>query len=384
MRRFLIPIIGLALSLAAPAGAAATGTIEGKVLNATTDEPQAGVEVTLTSGGSSGETESQVVTTGADGKYRFEDLATGDGLFYALDAEYEGGLFAGRAITIPSDTQEKPVIDTTLRVWETNDDPSSVLIASDVMFLVPNEDGNLGVIEAVTVLNRSSDEAYIGRGLADDETRTSIGFALPNGARQAQVSILESSLSVPALLRKEYGFGITTAIPPGETTFTFSYEVDGDAGSYDLSRDTLYPTVRLQLYAQPPLDLEGVLLEKKDDVTIEGDTYTEYRAAEGLDAGDPQQILAVAQAKTSPALLAGMAGVLVLVAALGFIPVWRARRAREREEVATPPDPRDVLLRRIAELDALHQTGELGDAEWSARRAAAKKELVDEIERSRS
>lgn len=387
MRRFLIPLALLTFLLPAPVRSAETGTIEGKVINAGDDKPQEGVRVTLSSGDAAGNTDTTSVTTGADGTYRFTGLATGADLFYALDAEYKEGLFTGRAITIPDDTEEEPVIETTLRVWETTEEPTSILIASDVMFLVPNENGGLGVIEAVTVLNQSQHEAYIGRGLAEDETRTSVGFALPAGARDAQVSILEADLSVPELLRKEYGFDITSAIPPGESKFTFSYEIKGSAGSYDLSRDTLYPTVRLQIYAQPPLEVEGLLLEEGDEVTLEGGTYKEYRASEGLDAGDPQQVLAVAEAGTSPALLAGMAGALVLVAALGFFPVWRSRRARRRaEELAPEPkeDPKDTLLRELAELDARHERGDLAYEEWSARRAEKKAELVKTIQRERS
>ena len=387
MRRFLTALALLSFLIPAAARAAETGTIEGRVLNASNDRPQSGVTVTLSSGAPGGDIDTQTITTGSDGAYRFEDLPTGEDTFYALDAEYQGGLFAGRAITIPSDTARRPVIETTLRVWETTEEPTSILIASDVMFLVPNEEGNLGVIQAVTIFNQSEDEAYIGRGLADDDSRTSLGFALPAGARDAEVSILEADLSVPELLRKEYGFGITTSIPPGETKFTFSYEVDGSAGSYDLSRDTLYPTVRLQLYAQPPLDVEGILLEEGETVELEGKSYTEYRASEGLDAGDPQQTLVVAEAGTSPALLAGMAGALVLVGALGFFPVWRSRRARRRAQEAAPEpqeDPKDVLLREIAALDARHERGDIPYEEWSARRAELKSELVQTIERGRT
>lgn len=386
MRRFLTTAGLLLFLIPTVVQAAETGTIEGQVLNASNERPQSGVRVTLTSGGSGTDVETRTVTTGPDGTYRFEDLPTGEDTFYALDAEYQGGLFAGRAITIPSDTARPAVIETTLRVWETTEEPASILIASDVMFLVPNEEGNLGVIEAVTIFNQSEEEAYIGRGLADDESRTSLGFALPAGARDAQVSILEADLSVLELLPKEYGFGITTAIPPGETKFTFSYEVDGSAGSFDLSRDTLYPTVRLQLYAQPPLEIEGMLLEEGETVELEGKSYTEYQAPDGLDAGDPQQTLVVARAGTSPALLAGMAGALLLVGALGFFPVWRSRRSRRRAAEAEPTpkeDPKDVLLREIAELDARHERGEIPYEDWSTRRAELKGELVRTIERNR-
>ena len=376
----LIPIV--------PASAAETGTIKGRVLNESTGDPQAGVDVKLIGADENGnDRQEETVTTGNDGTYLFEDLQTGDDRFYVLDVRFEGGLFPSSAITIPSNTTRKPVIDTQIRVWSTTTDPAAILIEHDNMFVVPNDTG-VGVVESVTIANLS-DEAYIGRGgddaEADEGSVPSLGFSLPPGADSEGVSIIESDLDLPELMRTSFGFAITTAIPPGSTSLTFSYSVPGTAGAYDLSRRALYPILDLSVYVSDPLELSSPRLSSKGEVDIDDKTYIHYTIDDDeLDAGDSVQMLALADAGTSPGLLLGMAGALVLVLALGLFPVWRYRRRRSSEEAPAPDvhRSREDVIREIAEIDLRRERGELDEGEWSARRAALKKELTEDADRS--
>jgi hypothetical protein len=375
MRRSLIAALTLmagALLQATPAVAATTGTIEGVVTNAVTGEPQSGVEITLTTGTTEGADEAgtQVVTSDKDGAYLFEDLETGTDRFYAVDARFEGGLFSGGAITLESPGD---IIESTLKVWPTTDDPNVILISRDNLFL--SLDGNeLGVLESVTVVNQGT-EAYIGRGAADDpaDGGTSLAFPLPNQAIEGQVAIADSDINLPALVPSEFGFGITAAIPPGETRITYSYKVAGDGGSYDLSRKALYPPVRFSVYSTPLLDVKSNRIAATGPVTIGDKVYEEFRAGAGLDGGDSMQILAIADAGTPASLIAGMAGALVLVAVLGALPLLRSRRKKATIEQPT----RQELLRQIATLDVQRESGELSEDEWTKRRAALKNEAAN-------
>jgi hypothetical protein len=381
MRRIvLLGIAALVLLLGAPLNAAETGIIRGRVFNESTGRPQEGVDVQLIGADGNGENrEESVKTTDEDGEYEFKDLATGDDRFYVLDVRYDGGLFPSSAITIPSNTTERPVIETQIRVWSTTTDPASILIERDNMFVVPNDTG-VGVVEAYTISNLS-DEAYIGRG-ADFDDRSegvpSLGFSLPPGADREGVSVIESDLDIPQLLRTSFGFGITTAIPPGTTDMTFSYSVPGTAGSYDLSRRALYPILDLSVYLSDPLELSSPRLTSKGEVDIDDKTYVRYANDDTLEAGDSIQMLALADAGTSPGLLLGMAGALVLVLALGLFPVWRYRRGAKQEvDTRVVAPSREDVIREIAELDLRHERGEIDTAGWSARRAELKKRLRD-------
>lgn len=387
MRRLIaVAAIAVALVPVAPAGAAATGTIEGRVVNGTTDEPQPDVEVTLTTGEGGGDS-AETVITGPDGRYRFDDLPTGEDTFYVLDAVYEGGLFAGRPLTIPDDTDEPPVIETTLRVFEPTTDPNAILIRRNHLYLLHEED-RVTIVETVKVVNPTND-AYIGRGselgAAGDEAIPSLGFALPSGTIPGSFQWVEADLDVPGAVELEgIGFGITPAIPPGEVDFTFSYQVGGEGGTFDLTRRTLYETSELSVFAAEPLEVTSNRLEQGDELDLEGTIYDRFTTTRVANAADPIQILVVAQGGSAVALVAGAAGGLVLLALLGFVAFRRTKRRAARVRVEDVPAPardvpapgRDGLVAAIAELDLRHAAGEVDDRNYAARRADLKQRLA--------
>src|SRR5688572_20556049 len=85
-----VTILGGSLLVGGDAAAAARGTIEGRVINESTGRPQPGVALELTSGTESGSGEVLRTTSDDEGRYRFDDLPTGEDRFYALDARFDG------------------------------------------------------------------------------------------------------------------------------------------------------------------------------------------------------------------------------------------------------------------------------------------------------
>jgi hypothetical protein len=391
MRR-LVPTIGGLVVVAAlvavsdrPAAGApkSNGVIRGRVINASTEHPQGGVEVTLTrTTGEGTRPERRRATTDARGRYRFERLGTGSDHVYALDAVFQRGLFAGRALTIPAQSSPAPVIVSTLRVWPTTTDETSILVERDDLFVRPFE-GGLSVIESVTVAN-SSERAYIGRGGragSARETAPSLGFALPAGAecRAGACGIVDASIDVPAIVPQDYGFAATAAIPPGRTQITFSYRVEGGAGTFELSRVALYPTVQTSVYAVEPLEISSDRLEPDGQRRVGDDIYRVWATAGGLDAGDSLPVTAVAEAGLRGGLTAGLAAAVAVVAgAAGVALLRRRRRSRSTSApgAAHRPESRDDLLRAIAELDLRHEAGELSPGDYSVARAELKSKLA--------
>lgn len=397
MRRLLAgrlaALAGITLLLAAPvapAAAAESGTLVGRVLNGSTKEPVAGVEVTLTASRADGSRSfARTQRTDDDGRYRFKHLPTGTDHIYTVDATYEGGAFAGGALQLRGDTPRPPVVRSLLRVWPTITDPAVIQIARDDIFAV-QEGGDVSVIEAVTVVNHSG-LAYIGRGggtsgraSSGSRPSPSLGFALPasvtrNDAGQPVVQIVGSDVDLPQIIPTEYGFAATAAIPPGETRITFAYRTRGTGGSYDLTRRALYPTSRLEVNAAPPLEVQSNRLIEAGTLDLRGRAYTRYSATDGLAAGDPIQVLAVATAEPVSGSLLGVAlgaiAVLALVAA-GTLWLSRRRAARRRPERARRAPTQGDLLHAIAELDMRYERGELAEAPWSEERARLKAEAL--------
>lgn len=369
--------LALVLVTAAPAAAAETGTIRGRVLNETTGEPQPGVRVTLTTALDDG-SESRRITTTTDerGRYVFDELATGDDRFYAVDARHDGGLFAGGVVRLPEDTTRPPVIESTLRVWDTTTDPAAIVVRRDSIFVVPSDDG-VGVIEALVVAN-IADDAYIGRGRelgADkDGAVASLGFAVPAGAELAPVPIVESDIDFPQLVETSFGFAATVAIPPGQWRVVYSYEVTGEGGTYDLSRPALYPTLELGVYAGEPLAVNGNRVAPDGERDVQGKTYDLYSSSETLEAGDPIDMIVVAEASAGNLLAIGgiVAAVIVAAGALVLVIRRRSRRAPAEEP------RREDVVEAIARLDLAKEQGLIHETEWASRRDALKRSLEEE------
>jgi hypothetical protein len=370
--RILLLVAVLALAGIAPASAAERGVITGRVLNETTGKPAVGAEVTLAAADESGSGRVQkTVTTGRDGTYRFDGLPSGESWLYIVDARFDGGLFPGSPFRFPPG--ERPLLETSLKVWNTTTDPNSIIIARDAMFVLPSdesEENSVGVIESVTVLNQT-DFAYIGRGMTDGSAgETTFGFGLPAGAGDVRVE--NASFDVPELVETDFGFGITVALPPDETDFTYSYRVPADALTYVLSKTALYPTADLLVFAGEPLKIQSDRLDAKGTETIEGKTYEKWEAPGLVDAGDTVLIQASAEADMQWWPFALGAGGLVAAIAAGYLlmrrkprPVPKARRSREE------------LIAAIASLDVAYESGDVKEAEWESERAKLKSLLVE-------
>jgi hypothetical protein len=385
MRRLILVSVALFSSLGpAAAYAAPRGVIEGRVVNGATGKPQPGVEVTLVGATQNGgESLERTATTSRAGTYRFTGLPTGNDRLYALDATYDGGLFAGRAVSMPSDSEQTPVIETTLRVWETTTDPAAIFIRRNDVFVVP-DDGRAGVVESVSVVN-PTDLAYIGRGAetegAGPAGAPSLGFALPPGASDRGVRILDADLDIPRIVRTDFGFGITVAIPPGEDHITYTYELAGSGGSFDVSRSALYSIGELSVYAADPLEIESNRLDRGDTVDIEGTTYRRWATGDSIDPGDPVQAVAIARAGLGPGLVAGIAAAIAVIVVLGSLAYRRARKPRTTGGPAPSPHPasatRAEVIEAIAALDVSYQAGNVGESEWRSQRDQLKEELRD-------
>ncbi|MBK5229105.1 MAG: carboxypeptidase regulatory-like domain-containing protein, partial [Actinobacteria bacterium] len=355
-----------------------TGVIEGVVINQSSGEPQPGASVTLIALSEGSEPLEKKVTSDERGRYRFEDLPTGEDRLYAIDVVHDEGLFSGTALSIPDDTEEVPVIDTRIRVWDTTTEASVILVARTNLFLSPGE-GGLDAIESVTI-NNLSDRAYIGRGMAgaqgqaegqnDDTAIPSFGFALPRRAADGGVEILDSTIEIPELVSTDFGFGITAAIPPGETRVTYSYRVPGSAGSYDLSRTAVYPVVQFSVHAPDGFDVRSNRLQPDGEVTVGGIDYTRWSSDAAVEAGDQIQMVGVQEATgasgTAAWIIGGVAAVVVLMA-MGI--GWSVKK-RGRTQTKRGRQTRPELLAQIAELDVRHENGDLARNDWERERRA--------------
>lgn len=363
--RILLLIAVISLVAVAPASAAERGVITGRVLNETTGEPASGAEVTLAGADEDGSGRiRRSVTTDKDGSYRFDSLPSEPAWLFIIDARFDGGLFPGSPFRFP--VGEKPELQTSLKVWNTTADPNSIVIERDAMFVLPSENA-VGVVESVTVLNQT-DLAYVGRGMEGGTSETTFGFGLPAGA--GDVAIQNASFDVPELVGTDFGFGITIALPPGQSTFTYSYRVPADALTYVLSKTALYPTADLLVFAGEPLEIASDRLRSVGTEIVENETYERWEAPGLVDAGDTVLIQATAQADIQ--LWPFVLGTGVLVAGIATTYMFKRKRPR----TGPAPRTREELIDAIASLDVALEAGTIEKEEWETRRAELKSLLL--------
>jgi hypothetical protein len=387
MRRVLALGVALLVVAAPPALAARkkTATVDGRVTLGSSNEPVRGAEVTLLGArlDGTGEVVEKTVSSDAGGRFEFE-VPKREGIEFALEARYDGGTFVGASFPIKGGG-----VTSNLEVWKTTSDSGVITIERDHMFVAHDEQG-AGVLESITVRN-DSDEAYTGRGRAlgaeqSDESPT-LGFALPTQSVGQRVDLIDSSLNRLYAIDASFGFAATVAIPPGETTVTFAFPASGDAGNFDLTRRTLYPTEELSVFVTDPLEVEAGRLSPDGTRDVSGESYRVWTSTNEFDAGDVVSLLVIAEGNTSSNLWLGLGvglGVIVLLIALG---VWLRSRSRRRAPVAraTAPKPAmpadDDLVAAIAALDLEHESGDLSEDEWRERRVELKNRLVASKER---
>jgi hypothetical protein len=379
MRWIAIPLLlVVALSQAGPAVASEHGELRGRVIDGRTGAPRERVPVVLVVAEGSRQ-DIMRTRTNVRGRFEFRDLDTGEGTSYVLIARYARGQFARGPMSLSPD-RDLQSLD--VQVWETTTDPAAISVDRDAIFVVPNQ-GEVSVIESIVVENNSA-RAYIGRRGREEGAgwmNPTFGLALPAQARDVQV--LESSIPILNVVPTDFGAGITSAIPGGETRVTFAYRLPGLVGSYDLSRTALYGTRDVSVYVADPFEISSNRLARSKTQRIGGKTYRVWSSKDWVEPGDPIQIRATAEAGAGPAVIGGIVAGSLVAALAVFAGARRLLKRRSGRAPASSPAPteqsastRRDLVAAIAELDLRYRSGEIAEADWRTKRAELKSHLA--------
>lgn len=404
--RLALPTLVAAAALAAgPSAVAQTpGSIEGSVVNGTTDAPVAEVEVTLQLFSADADLGTTSATTDARGRFAFDDLAA-DVAGYQLSVRYEGTVYRSAAAAFTAGQ----TVEQTLTVWEPTTDPADVVL-TDYIVWIDREDSGVGVQHDFAWAN-GGDTAYVGEGAGDDGV---VSVPLPTGATNLQY--LGTFLENPGEVVGQT-YVSDAPIVPGDSTATVRFS------SPPLSSMTLttpFPTTSVQLFVPQDVSVSATALRRAGTVQDEVDgrtvTYQVY-AAQDVAAGTTIEVSmsqnAVESGTTNTALwiLLAVAGV-ALVGGLVAVAIRRSRRRSRRPTArsaarpakakahAVPPKangqrttkaaaPRgngrtaepsgedaDLIVEEIAALDLSFERGLLDERTYKRLRVAAKDRLL--------
>ena len=203
-----------------------TPAVRGRVVNGTTNQPVANIQVDYIQL-QQGMTPAATVATDPQGRFRFpeEEFSGGPGL---LRVEYQGATYTHAVSPPPSRLEEIE-----LRVFEASREPGLVTASEHFIFLNPVGDA-LWIVEQVVLVNRSvPPRTYVN-------PEGTYPFTLPAAPREGvQVSVEGSSHmpinQTPIPRQQANSFAISYPIRPGETQVRLEYALPYTS-PYDFSK----------------------------------------------------------------------------------------------------------------------------------------------------
>jgi 5-hydroxyisourate hydrolase-like protein (transthyretin family) len=379
--------------LAAPAVvlAADEGIIEGQVMNGTEGAPEdsvAGLEVALYRW--VGESKELVTTTisDEDGRFRFEDLPTGEDIVYRFELEYQGIVYGAESAFPAGDT----ILHLVATIHEITSSDESIVVDRHHMIL--DFDSDVVVFREFYIFNNVGDRIYAG------EDGITLRFSLPSNA--TDIAFDDAETGSDFVVTQE-GLAFIGLVPPGEKQILYSYSVPYDGGQLVLRREILYPTSNLDLLAANiGVEVEAAQLTYEGLTAAGDDTYLHFQATDVAEGTVVELQLSGAAGGTAalPSMESSMVaalrqvapGVAVVLALLGvLVPFAQLRLRKVRPEAATPgglfqaeiPEAAGVetdaqheeLRRLIADLDDAYAEGLLTEEAYRQLSDKMKKRL---------
>jgi hypothetical protein len=380
----LLSLLPLAL-LAIPAAAQNAGIVTGTVINASTGEPVADIDVTLSKfADQTGQnSEDTSATSAADGSFRFEGLDTSDGLAYAVSTRYEDVLYSTTMILLSQEPQQQADVT----VYDTTTDQSSVSIPTRAIIVsgVDRDNGLLAMTDAYTF-------AVDGNlTVIEGSDGYSVRFPVPENVDNITP---RQGFNFGTARVEETAVLVTTPLLPGETNAGLDYEFRYTGTTIDVPISAAYSTGALQILvpaevndAEIVVNADGSPLLDNGVVPISGRDYHVWSTS-GLQPGATMTLTfsGLPAPPTShtlntiePAILAGLA-LLAASAVTGWLVVSRGLH-KPRPVVLAPAasapldQRRELLSGELRDLEVSWQAGEVDEAAYRTSRRAILEDL---------
>ena len=331
----------------------------------------AGLPVTLRVYGPDSEVLSRTASLDDAGVVVFADLPVKPDYFYQPEVIYQGAKF----FAAPAQFTETRAITGVLPVYEVTTDPSVIRISELHFFVQSVRDGFITMVEFY-LFDNTSDRAYISQAGATGQTR-SVRVSLPAEATNLR-------FDGPGLGERFVRVGNDIydmdAVGPGvrSASITMLYDMPY-RGERVFERQVYYDLARWDVL-MPEMDLRAAGLVDRGVQQMSSGGIRLFEPAElSVAAGGAARFELAGQPRGAPtpgddgrAIALGLIA-LAIALALGYLLIWRTRRASLDE--AALASQRQRLLEAIVELDQRHQAGEIKESAYQRQRAGLKKRL---------
>jgi len=368
----------------------AASSIEGHVVNGTTNRPAAGQTVQLLNPGKEGMRQVAATRTDANGHFTFAGLPIQPGTFYLVQALYEGVSYHQ-----PVRPSANAAAAVNLKIYDSTAVAPHLSISS-ARFLVRAKGNKVQVEELYGLRNTASP------AVAYANPAGTFSFNLGSGASQPSVEVVgELNMPLPQDVRPGSTSGqyfIQYPLKPGLTVVIVSYQADYSSQAFSLSDSVPYPISQVELDVVPPtLKVQSALFKPAgSDADSGGEKLLaqNLRAGSAIEAGfsgaaasdtapdssGEQTVKEIPNPMTRLGLPLLGCFLLVLLWAMG-VRISKEWATRDAARSGHPAQKRletkiEKLVNAIANLDELFEAGKIPEKRYWGERLDLKAKLV--------
>ena len=253
-----------------------------------------------------------------DGKATFEVMFTEEHQFVLAKVIHDGMSFGSRRVELKT-AHKQPYIN--VKVFEASYDSSSLSAGTHHIKILRK--GNFLVLSEFILLRNSSNFAITSKEKDRKGNAVALKIPLPKGYENFTGS---RYLEPGALGFTKQGFYDTKAVPPGEHQVVFSYELEIEPGSMDITKKISIPTSSFVIFSQLEPDVLRGLGKPGDEIVLPNGAKGQYYNLNKMDAAAEITFEVVGlsvdkEKENSWIIMAVVFGVILIFAILRLRPV---------------------------------------------------------------
>ncbi|WP_343418100.1 c-type cytochrome [Candidatus Flexifilum breve] len=333
----------------------------------------------------------------ADGNYTFANVPYDVANVYIVTINYRDRVFASEVRRAESLTQDAAdgLLDLPITIYELTEDPSVIQITGMVSQVAVVGD-SLEVAQVMTLTN-TSDRAFSSSQTTEDGRNISVVISLPPGAIVAGLPD-EQRYVVAA---EQFAVLDTVPVLPGEDhliQLVYLIPYENDAIIEQQMNYAVNGAVRL-LIRPESVTVTSDQLPALGVETLGGNQYRSFGADLALSAGDVIRYdlrgagvevaqsgeTSVVDSSTLPLIVIAFLAFVAVLISVSYLLYYRSKQQPTAKLAATPDETKasalvQYLIAQIAQLDARHEAGDIGDDEYQQQRDKLKDDLKRAME----
>ncbi len=328
----------------------------------------ADVELTLHQHGDGQEKQKGSTKTDKDGAFSFPGLSLEKEKSYYVRATYKGVEYYSRTVSFGD--KKELLLD--LSVYETTDKDTDISVKMHHVLMGLKE--GILLIQEIMVLENSGNRVYVGSREVEPGKREVLRVSLPQKA--TALELLRGLMSC-CIVQAEDGLIDTMDIKPGRKEIRFAYKVDYGSSRYELSKRLSAKTESIDfLIPDQGIKAKSDMLEFRGSMGNPGQRFLHLS---GKDLAKGSRI--VLELRGLPwgkgffkLAIVGLVAVIMGVGlAYPFMRKWKRKEESGEPDIigserVTLAGQKEELLRDIAHLDDLFESGEIDPEEYRSKR----------------